>query len=129
MEISTNAYTNYNGFSAYLNKDNLYSNMRQNTQVVQNELQEQTEQKLDTYKQQEELTKEQTMAVYFNYQNNQAMKSKMEMMIEENSSLEDESLSYQEIHEIQEQKNRNELLDMYSNANNDQMVSQWMTRV
>ena len=129
MEVSSNAYTNYNGFSAYLNKDNLYSNMRQNTQVVQNELQEQTNQKIDTYTQKEELTKEQTVAVYFNYQNNQAMKSKMEMMIEEESSSENETLTYKEVHKMQEQKNRNELLDMYANANNEQMVSQWMLRI
>ena len=129
MEVSSNACTNYNGFSAYLNKDNLYSNMRQNTQVVQNELQEQTNQKIDTYTQKEELTKEQTVAVYFNYQNNQAMKSKMEMMIEEESSSEDETLTYKEVHKMQEQKNRNELLDMYANANNEQMVSQWMLRI
>lgn len=120
MEITanqySNSYTNYNGYSAYLNKDHLYSNMKQNNQIsVEHEKQNQ-ELELEKVVEHQELTKEQTVAVYFNYQNNQAMKQRMEIMIEAQEEQEEPTLSYKEIQELQEQKNRNELLEQYASS-------------
>lgn len=115
MEISANSYTNYYGYATYLNKDNLYLNMSQANQVTAQEDKQNQEQNVQKVVEEQKLTNEQTVAVYYNYQNNQAMKQRMEIMIDDQNEEEESTLSYQEIHDLQTQKNRNEILDNYSN--------------
>lgn len=122
--VSMQSYTDYSG---YMNKDNLYANMRPVNPDNFN-----LKQKDDDIKKVEEVSKtnktldissQEAVALYYNHQANEAMKLYLESSMDSSSSNESDELSLKDIHEIQKSVRRTDALDLYASQQNNDTIS------
>ena len=105
-------------YLVYMNRDNLDSHRREERQVSREEEykennEEKNKQELQSFNElvaQEELSKEINAAVYFSYQNNQAMKSRVGSLLKVEKEEKDFVSDSNEFHK---EKNRNMKIENY----------------
>lgn len=105
--VSLQTYTDY---SAYLNKDSI-SNINKSTNIVENQKTMKNEEV--TLPVEKEHSQQDAIAFYYNYQNVQATKSKIEMFSEDEENDPNNTLSYKEISEINRLKNKDIFLQSF----------------
>lgn len=100
---------NYLNYSAQMNKDAIYNNLRQTTvhndEVSANQDKEEAIKKVE---ENEKVQNEEVVALYFNHEATQAMKSRVETLFDESSNEQEESLTFDEVRDLQKRLNQYE---------------------
>lgn len=117
---------NYLNYSAQMNKDAIYNSLRQgstqNDEVLANQSKEEAIEKIEEEK---SIQKEEVVALYFNYEATQAMKSRVDTLFDSSTEEEEDGITFQELRDVQRSINRYEnILNMdedYFHIQNNQI--------
>jgi len=108
--VSLQTYTDY---SAYLNKENIASSIKQPSILEFDDLKEEDERKVEQINESNKLLSDEKAAIYFNLQAVQGMKNRIEIYMNEEDDA-DKNL-YHDIYELNRKIERNEFIQNYQN--------------
>ncbi len=106
--VSLQTYTDY---SAYLNKENIASIIKQTSLLEFDDVKSEDERKVEQVNESNKLSNDEKTAIYFNLQAVQSMKNRIEIYMNED----DENHIYHDIYELNRRVERNEFIQNYQN--------------
>ncbi len=106
--VSLQTYTEY---SAYLNKENIASSMKQSSLPTFDDVKNEDERKVEQINESNKLSSDEKTAIYFNLQAVQSMKNRIDVYMDED----EENNIYHDIYELNRKIERNEFIQNYQN--------------
>ena len=120
------ALQTYTDYSAYLNKENIASSLRQPRLMESGEKKPEDERKVEQISESNNLSNEEKVAIYFNFQAVQVMKNRIDIYMDE----EEDNNIVHEIYELNRKIERNEFIQNYQDyyakiQNGNTSVEMW----